>query len=148
MTQSYKLAIVYFLAFSLLLMLSGFLLFEEKIGLSVEAVTRYYVGDEVRFISAKTFEGVLKIILPHIFAFGLLSMVLLHFLVFTKHKKTKSIQWCMYLLFVSAFCEISSPFFILLGSAHFAYIKVISFVVFEASIIYVAWLLFRSIMHK
>jgi len=146
MTKAYKHAIVYFLLFSILLVISGIMLFEHKIGFSVQGVTEYYLGSEERFIAKKSSAGVLKIVLPHIFAFALLSMVLLHFLIFTKHRDTAHTKTLIYALFTSAALEIFSPFMILLGAGFFVFIKIASFVLFEALIIYISYLLFNSIV--
>ncbi|MEA3370444.1 MAG: hypothetical protein U9Q40_03820 [Campylobacterota bacterium] len=148
MTESYRYAIAYFLLFSLLLLLSGVMLFEHKIGFGVEEIRTYYLGNSEQFANAKTYDGLLKTVLPHIIAFGVLSMVLLHFLIFTKLRENSSIKKVIYLLFISAFLEIFSPFFIISGADGFAYIKIASFVVFEALIVYIVWLLFRSIFYE
>lgn len=148
MTQAYKYAILYFLVFSFLLLLSGILLFEHKIGFSVEGVLDYYLGNEEVFTQQKSSLGILKTILPHFFAFGLFCMVLLHFLVFTKKQKQMQTKVLVYLLFFSAILEITTPFLIINGYDFFAYIKLISFFVFQALVIYVAWLLFFSIAYE
>lgn len=147
MTQAYKYSILYFLAFSLLLLASGIMLFEEKIGFSILNITEYYLGNEEKFVVAKTSPGILKIVLPHIFAFGLLFMVLLHFLIFTKYRDTQTIKILIYALFTSGFLEIFSPFMIVFGSEFFAYIKIASFIVFQTLVIYISWLLFSSIVN-
>ncbi|MFT5661041.1 MAG: hypothetical protein ACI9TV_001687 [Sulfurimonas sp.] len=148
MTQTYKYSIVYFLAFSMLLVGSGVMLFEQKIGFSTNAIVAYYLGDEDKFIVAKSSTGILKIVLPHLFAFGLFAMVILHFLIFTKYKDTKQIKILIYILFTSAFLEVFSPFFIILGAEFFSYIKITSFIVLESLIIYISWLLLNSIMNN
>ncbi|WP_457743209.1 hypothetical protein [Sulfurimonas sp.] len=148
MTQTYKYAIVYFLAFSLLLLLSSVMLFDEKIGFSIDEITKYYLGDKESFVIAKTFAGVLKMILAHLFVFGLFSMVLLHFLIFTKYRDTRGMKILIYLLFMSAFLELFSPFMIILGVDFFAYIKLFSFVLFEGLVLYIGWLLFYSIVYN
>ena len=147
MTQTYKLAIGYFLIFSLLLMTSGALLFEHKIGFGVETVSAYYLGDEDKFISAKTVGGILKTTLPHIFAFGLFLMVVLHFLVFTKERRKKTTKILIYLIFLSALIEIFSPFGVLFGLEFFAYLKISSFVALELLTLYAIWLLFHSVVY-
>lgn len=146
MTKAYKYSILYFLAFSLLLIISGTMLFEHKIGFSPQSVNEYYMGNSQEYIPAKTPSGILKIVLPHIFAFGLFTMVILHFLVFTKERNSFKSRLLIYLTFISAFLEISTPFLIIGGVEFFAYFKIISFVLFESLILYSAWLLFRSIM--
>ena len=148
MTNAYKYSIIYFLAFSLLLMFSGAMLFEHKIGFSVQEVSNYYLGSEEKFINPKTGSGILKTILPHIFAFGLFIMVILHFLVFTKKRDSKSVKLLIFLTFISALLELAFPFGIINGMEFFAYLKLLSFGVFELLILYSSWLLFRSIVYE
>jgi len=147
MTQAYKLSLLYFLLFSLLLLVSGALLFEHKIGFNLASISSYYLGNEESFAPAKTLSGVLKIILPHIFAFGLFLMVLLHFLVFTKNRGTKATRTLIYLLFSSAFLEIFSPIFILLGFEVFAVMKILSFLLLQLLTLYTIYLVFHSIVY-
>ena len=148
MTQSYKYYPFYFLLFSLLLVISGALLFDEKIGFNVQGVLDYYLGSEAKFTQPKETSGILKTILPHIFAFGLFSMVLLHFLIFTKENKTMKLKVLIILMFITAAIEIFVPFLIINGFTFFAYLKLVSFFLFEALILYSAWLLFVSILDR
>ena len=146
MQKAYKYSILYFLLFSILLLISSVLLFEEKIGFSVSGVLDYYLGNEEKFITAKSTAGVLKIILPHVFVFALFVMVVLHFLIFTKHKHTQKMKWLIYVSFFISFSELFSPLLILYGLEFFAYIKLVSFVLFELLFLYLFWLLFESII--
>jgi hypothetical protein len=145
--KAYKVAISYFLLFSLLLLVSGAWIFMDKIGFSYQSVLTYYLGNEAAFQAAKTYTGLLKTILPHIFAFGLFVMVVLHFAIFTKKRNTKELTLLIYLAFVTAFLELVSPFMILAGFDSFAYLKIISFFGFEGSIIYALFILFKSILY-
>lgn len=146
MIKAYKVSIIYFLVFSLLLLLSGIMIFEHKIGFDSKSIINYYLGDEELFIPAKSVSGVLKIVLPHIFVFGLFSMVILHFVVFTKQKERTKIL--IYLTFISAFLEIFTPLMILGGFESFAYLKLFSFILFEILILYLLYLLFFSIVYE
>ncbi|HIP20965.1 MAG TPA: hypothetical protein EYG70_07555 [Sulfurimonas sp.] len=145
MQQAYKYSVVYFLAFSLLLLLSSLLLFDDKMTLSINGILQYYNGNADKFIIEKSWSTILKIILPHIFAFGLFLMVLLHFILFTKHKKSQLFSKLTYALFIVAFLEIFSPYFIIMGFDFFAYIKLISFILLELLILFTSWLLIASI---
>ncbi len=147
MIQAYKLSILYYLLFSILLLTSGALLFEEKLGLSIESIGEYYLGDESSYKAAKTTTGILKSALPHFLGFGIFAMVLLHFLIFSKEKKKKRTRIVVYLVFLSAFFEICSPFLIVYLGEFFAYVKIGSYVLFNALILYVIWLLFKSIQY-
>ena len=146
MIKAYKVSIIYFLVFSLLLLISSIMIFEHKIGFDSLSILNYYLGDEKLFIPAKSVSGVLKIVLPHIFVFGLFSMVILHFVVFTKQKEKTKIL--IYLTFISAFLEIFTPLMILWGFESFAYLKLLSFILFEILILYLLYLLFFSIVYE
>lgn len=148
MQKAYKLSIVYYLLFSLLLILSAYMLFENKIGFSAQNVLDYYIGNEERFIPAKSAGGILKLVLPHIFVFGLFTMVLLHFLVFTNLRYKKITHTLIYATFSIAFLEIATPFMIIGGFKFFAYIKLFSFFALLAMILYLSWLLFHSIAYE
>jgi len=147
LNRAYKTAIVYFLLFTLLLLFSGILIFIDKIGFSYNDVIHYYLGNSKEFIVAKTFTGVIKTILPHIFAFGLFIMVLIHFIIFTKQRNKKETSLVIYLIFTSALVEISSPFMLLLGFKIFAYIKIFSFFIFYFLIVYLFFILLKSIIY-
>jgi len=146
--KAYKYSIFYFLLFSLLLLGSSLLLFDDKIGLSSTAIRAYYLGDEANVIFAKSWETILKIILPHIFAFGLFFMVVLHFLLFTKHKDTQLFLYLSYAIFFVGFLELFSPYMILAGFEAFAFVKLIAFVLLELLLLYTFYLLLVSIFQK
>lgn len=148
MQQAYKLSILYYLIFSLLLITSAVMLFEHKIGFSLNNILEYYIGNEEKFKPAKNSSGILKTILPHIFVFGLITMVLTHFLVFTKLRYKKSTLTLIYLTFITAFLEIAAPFLIVNGFEFFAYVKLLSFFLFLALILYISWLIFHSIVYE
>jgi len=148
MIKAYKLSIIYYLVFSLLLIFSAYILFEHKIGFSYQGVLDYYLGNEELFIPAKSSTGVLKIILPHIFVFGLFAMVLMHFLVFTEQRYKKSTLLLISLTFITALLEMFTPFLIVNGLEFFAYLKLLSFFLFLALILYISWLLFHSIINE
>ncbi|MEA1983769.1 MAG: hypothetical protein U9N39_09500 [Campylobacterota bacterium] len=146
MTKAYKFSILYFLLFSFLLMATAVMLFEHKIGFSKLEVLQYYLGNKESFMIAKSPLGLLKIILPHIFAFGLFMMVILHFLAFTEHKNTKKLPYIIYGSYISAFTELFAPFLIIGGFEFFAYIKITAFFSLFGLQTYVSWLLYSSIM--
>ena len=148
LNSAYKYAISYFLLFSFLLLISATLIFAENIGFSTKDIIHYYLGDKENFISPKTYSGVAKIILPHIFAFGLFLMTLLHFLIFTNKRDTKKVGWLIYLSLFTSFLELFSPFMILMGFESFAFIKLFSFLLFNLLIVYALFILFKSILYN
>jgi len=145
MHKAYKISILIFALFTLLLLLSGYMIFELKIGFEAKNVLSYYMGDAKLFTPAKTNSGILKLSLPHIFAFALLAMVVLHFLIFTKFKYNFFVKVLIYGAFISAFFEIFTPFLIINVSELFIYLKIVSFFLYMLLIPIVLSLLFVSI---
>ena len=148
MQKQYNYAVLYFLLFSILLLVSSIALFAEKIGFSYNDILHYYLGDEKLYTAPKSSTGILKIILPHIFGFGLFLMVLLHFGLFTKMRRSRKLYLLGIALFLTAFTELFSALFIVMGLTFFVYMKLFSFIVFELLILYTSWLLFRAIALK
>ena len=92
--------------------------------------------------------GVLKVLLPHIFAFGLYIFVVIHFLLFTRYKDTRTMQWLIYGTFLGGFLELLSSFLMLSGIALFESVKLLAFVVLHASLLYSLWLIHTSLLAK
>jgi hypothetical protein len=137
MHRSYKILILYFLAFNALLLVSALIIFKSKIGFLPSGVLEYY--------AQKSVIGVFKVNLPHILLFGLFGMVLLHFLVFTNYKL--QLRKLSFIFFASAFLELVSPLFIIGAFEFFSYVKILSFIVFVSVIIYISALLFFDIIN-
>ncbi|MBU0720250.1 hypothetical protein KJ877_02795 [bacterium] len=146
MHKAYKISIIYFSLFVLLLLTSGYMIFELKIGFDAQRALSYYMGNEESFLAAKTNSGILKITLGHIFGFALLSMVVLHFLVFTKYRNKMFTKTLIYTILIAQFFEIFTPFLIINVSEVFIYLKIISFFVYMGLIPTVLYLLFDSIV--
>lgn len=124
--------------------MSAFLLFDLKIGFEPQRAISYYLGDPQNYIPVKSFTGLLKLVLPHIFAFGLLSMVLLHFLAFTGFKEKKWLRVFIIALFITQLLEIFTPFLVLSLSSYFIYLKIASFFLYMLSFP----LLFALLLYK
>jgi len=146
MHNSYKIAIIYFILFSILLLISALMLFATKIGFSFVNITNYYLGNQELFMRAKSFSGLLKVIYPHIFSITLFGMVILHFIYFTSFAKTKLFKYLIILTYLSIFLEILSSFFIIFGAEFFSSIKLISFILMFILFLYSFWILLHSIL--
>ncbi len=145
MHKAYKISILYFSLFTLLLLASGYMIFDLKIGFEAQRALSYYIGDKELFMSAKTNSGILKLALPHIFGFALLSMVVLHFLIFTKFRNRVFVKILLYTILISQFFEIFTPFLIINISEIFIYLKILFFIIYIGLIPIVLYLLFDSI---
>lgn len=133
---------LYFFAFVALLIVSGIMIYAYKTSLSIEGVQAYYLGSS--FTLPKTNAGLLKTLLPHIFAFALLSMVLLHFLAFTKFKK--KMRSLIYIVFLAQTFELFTPFLMIDISAAFVFIKLTALFVYITALFLISALLVTSII--
>ncbi|WP_304545253.1 hypothetical protein [Sulfurimonas microaerophilic] len=145
MHNAYKYSIIYFSCFVLLLLVSALMLFVHKIGFDPTQIAHYYLGDGDLLLQ-KTNAGIFKLILPHIFAFGVLSFVVIHFLIFTDYKKRSYTLMVIYILLIVQALEIFSPLLIINVSEYFSYLKLISFIVYMLFIPLIFFWLFKSIL--
>ncbi len=142
---------LYFFLLSLALLLialqlgSGIWLFTLKYGITPSSVNTYFTGNEELFIMAKSFEGLIETAVPHFLAISLTIFVYGHFLLFTKIISERQKWWLLLGLFTSASIDIFSPFAMIHGFEIFAWIKILSFWIFEilmAALLYILFLVF------
>jgi len=126
--QAYRLSIIYFTLFALLLLTTGATLFFSKIGFSFEAIHNYYAGNEALFMNAKSTYGQLETLVPHLGAMGLFIMVMGHFILFASKKRRKGIVTIFILLFIAALGDIVSGLFIAKNIGLFIGVKLLSFI--------------------
>ena len=65
-----------------LLWVSNALLYFSKMSLAPASVVAYYLGDEEKFLSARSYQGLLEVSHFHLFAIGMLLLVLTHLMLF------------------------------------------------------------------
>ncbi|MFT7859763.1 MAG: hypothetical protein ABXS93_02380 [Sulfurimonas sp.] len=147
MHSAYRYAIIYFGFFVSLLLCSALMLFAHKIGFDHQSISHYYLGDGELLIQ-KTNTGLLKLVLPHIFAFAILSFVLIHFLIFTSYKEKKYPVVLIYILLLTQTIEIFSPYMIIHISEYFSYLKLGSFILYMTLIPLIFFWLFKSIIKR
>jgi len=144
MHQSYRLAVIYFTLFGLLLLMSGAILFVEKLGMSYESISLFYLGSEAQFTQPKSTFGLLETALPHLGAMGLFVFVIGHFLLFTPKKEKARAIVPVVLLFIAALLDIISGFIIIQGWTFFIWIKLVSFFSLQIIGLYLLFLVFKS----
>ena len=64
------------------LWLTNSLLYFSKMGLTYVSVVEYYLGSEARFLPARSYQGLLEVSHFHLFAMGMLLLVLTHLMLF------------------------------------------------------------------
>ena len=83
------------------------LLFFNKMSLSYGSVVSYYLGNEEQFLSPRTYQGMLEVSHFHLFAMGMLLLVLTHLVLFVPLKGSVK-AWLVALPFVGVFVDIAA----------------------------------------
>lgn len=148
MHQSYRFAIAYFALFGALLLISGAVLFFNKLGLSYESVELFYLGNQSYFIQPKSAYGLLETALPHLGAMGLFIFVTGHFLLFaSKKQKHKAVKPVIF-LFIAALLDIASGFLIVQGWTFFIWIKIVAFLLLQTIGLYLLFIVFKNTLES
>ncbi|MCP5060278.1 MAG: hypothetical protein GY937_26560 [bacterium] len=116
------------------LWLTNFGLYFSKMDLSYVSVVEYYLGAEERFLQPRSYQGLLEVSHFHFFAMGMLLLVLTHLMLFVPLKNSTK-AWLIVLPFVSAFAEEGASWLIRFAHPGFAYLKIASFLLLQASML-------------
>jgi hypothetical protein len=109
------------------------LLYFSKMGLTAASVIDYYLGSEERFLSPRSYQGLLEVSHFHLFAMGMLLLVLTHLMLFVPlGNGTKA--WLIVVPFFSAMLDEGAGWLVRYGSPHFAYAKIAGFLLLETSL--------------
>jgi len=115
------------------LWLTNALLFFSKMSLSAGSVVDYYLGSEERFLSPRSYQGLLEVSHFHLFAMGMLLLVLTHLMLFVPLRNgTKA--WLIIVPFLSAILDEGAGWLVRYGSPDFAYLKIAGFLLLECSL--------------
>ena len=125
--------VVLYTAYVAGLWLTNHLLYFSKMTLEPSSVVAYYLGDEETYRPARTYQGLLEVSHFHLFAMGMLLLVLTHLILFIPINAF----WKVVLIavpFVSALLEEGSGWLVRFVSPNFAILKVVGFVALQASL--------------
>jgi hypothetical protein len=139
MHRAYRFAIVYFVLFGLMLLLSAGALFLSKIGFSAEAVSLYYLGSDT--VAGKSPYGLLETAVPHLGAMGLYIMVTAHFLLFAPAGAKRRAVAPAVALFLAAALDIVSGAFVAAGYQTWIWIKLAAFAALMTLCLYLSLLI-------
>ena len=121
-----------------LLYVAGFwvtnlLLYFSKMGLTYASVTEYYLGSEERFLIARSYQGLLELSHFHLFAMGMLLLVLTHLMLFVRLKDNTKL-WLIVVPFLSALLEEGAGWLVRFAHPWFAYLKIAGFLLLQTSL--------------
>jgi hypothetical protein len=115
------------------LWLTNALLYFEKMDLTPSSVVSYYRGNEELFLSPKSYAGMLEVAHFHLFAMGMLLLVMTHLMLFVPlQNRTKA--WLITLPFVAAALDEGAGWLVRFGHAGFAWLKIAGFLLLQGSL--------------
>ena len=115
------------------LWLTNALLYFARMDLSYLSVVEYYLGSEERFLSPRSYQGLLEMSHYHLFAFGMLIMVLTHLVLFVPLPNRAKL-WLIVIPFLAGLLDEGAGWLVRYAHPLFAYVKIAGFLLLEASL--------------
>ena len=109
------------------------LLYFNKMGLTAASVISYYRGNEEQFLSPRSYQGLLEVSHFHLFAMGMLLLVLTHLLLFVPLRANTKV-WLIVLPFFAAILDEGSSWLVRFVHPLFAYAKIAGFLLLQGSL--------------
>lgn len=131
-----RLIMAMFMVFMLLFVVSSAALYFTKMDLDPASVIRYFLGEPgVEFgLPPRPYKALLETSHMHLFAMGMLVMVLTHLLLFVPIKPALK-GWAVLIAFSSTLVNEASNWLVRFVSPSFAWLKIGSFVLMELSLL-------------
>ena len=109
------------------------LLYFSKMGLTTASVVEYYLGSEERFLSPRSYQGLLEVSHFHLFAMGMLLLVLTHLALFVP-VSSRAKAALVIVPFVSALLDEGAGWLVRFVSPGFAALKIAGFLLLQGSL--------------
>ena len=113
------------------LLVTGFAMYFERMGLSPASVRSYYLGSEADFTNPRSYASMLETAHAHLPMMGLVLLFLTHLILFAPFSDAAKKRLVL-LAFGSALLEEGSGWLVRFVSPGFAPLKVAAFLVFQA----------------
>ena len=115
------------------LWLTNALLYFNKMSLGYDSVVAYYLGSPERFLSPRSYLGMLEISHFHLFAMGMLLLVLTHLMLFVPlGNRLKA--WLIAVPFLAGFLDEGAGWLVRFAHPGFAYLKIAGFLLLQTSL--------------
>ena len=115
------------------LWVTNLLMYFSKMTLAPSSVVAYYLGNEATYQPARTYQGLLEVTHFHLFAMGMLLMVLTHLMLFVPLRSSLKAVLIALPFFAAALDE-GSSWLVRFGSPDFAILKVAGFLLLQGSL--------------
>ena len=126
--------VVLFALYVILLWVTNALLYFDKMTLDPASVVNYYLGNEAEYRSPRSYAGLLEVAHFHLFAMGMLLLVLTHLVLFTPVRGSIK-AWLIAVPFLSGFLSEGAGWLVRYGGAEFAILKVFAFLLLQTSLL-------------
>jgi hypothetical protein len=126
--------VVLYSAYVFLLWITNALLYFQKMSLTPASVVSYYLGNEEQFLLPRTYQGLLEVSHFHLFAVGMLLLVLTHLMLFIPVRQGLK-AWLIAVPFVSGILSECGGWLVRFASPHFAWLKIGGFLLLQTSLL-------------
>jgi hypothetical protein len=116
-----------------MLWVTNALLYFTKMTLAPSSVVAYYLGDPEKFTSPRTYQGLLEVSHFHLFAFGMLLLVMTHLMLFVP-LSGRAKAWLISVPFFAGVLDEGASWLVRYGGEAFAIVKVAGFLLLQASL--------------
>ena len=128
-----QMIVVLYSVYVILLWITNALLYFGKMNLNPASVVLYYLGNEDKFLSPRSYQGLLEVSHFHLFAVGMLLLVLTHLVLFIPFRSATKI-FLITTPFVAALIDEGSGWLVRFVSPEFAILKVFGFLLLQTSL--------------
>jgi hypothetical protein len=139
--------VVLYCVYVALLWATNALLYFQKMDLTAASVVHYYLGAEEEFTPPRSFQGLLEVSHFHLFAMGMLLLVLTHLMLFVP-APARWKAWLITLPFAAALLDEGAGWLVRFVHPAFAWAKVAGFLALQASLAVLIgvslWAVFRG----
>jgi hypothetical protein len=109
------------------------LLYFSKMSLRYASVVEYYLGSEQQFLTPRSYQGMLEVSHFHLFAMGMLLLVLTHLMLFVP-LGNRSKAWLIATPFAAALLDEGAGWLVRFVHPGFAWAKIAGFLLLQASL--------------
>ena len=128
-----QVVVVLYCFFVVLLWLTNWMLYFDSMDLTTASVVDHYLGNEEEFRAPRTYRGMVELAHFHLFAMGMLMMVLTHLALFVPVRTELKIALIV-VPFVSALASEGAGWLVRWGGAGFAWTKIAGVLALQGSL--------------
>ncbi len=135
MNPMMRLTLAFLVFFLSLFVVSNFLMYFERMGLTPSSVIAYYNGSEEDFRPARTYGSMLEVAHGHLPMMAIVLLMLTHLVIFAPFSTIQKVTFIS-TSFLSALAEESGGWLIRFVDPGFVWVKIAGFVILQASLVF------------